>query len=204
MKPRSEERSLFLIDEQNKPVPVAYTLVRSKRRTWAICLSCTGALTLRAPLSLGDREAECILRSRQSWILQKRAQLQAKAAARPVSTRTEDEKRALEKRCRALAAERIPQRIAFFQTVLPCRYERLSIRGQKTRWGSCSSRGTLSFNWKLMLAPPEILDYVIVHELCHLTHMNHSPAFWALVASVLPDYRERRRWLRENGALLEP
>ena len=79
------------------------------------------------------------------------------------------------------------------------RYARIAIRGQRTRWGSCSSRGTLSFNWRLALAPPSVLDYVVVHELCHLREPNHSPRFWALVAERRPGWRAERDWLREHG-----
>jgi predicted metal-dependent hydrolase len=82
---------------------------------------------------------------------------------------------------------------------LGVRYERIAIRGQRTRWGSCSTRGTLSFNWRLALAPFAVLDYVVVHELCHLREPNHSPRFWALVAARRPDWRASRAWLREHG-----
>ena len=78
----------------------------------------------------------------------------------------------------------------------------ITIRNQKTRWGSCSSRGNLNFNVMLMLCPPDVIDYVVVHELSHLKHMDHSPAFWAEVASVLPDYAASRNWLKQNGATL--
>ena len=78
-------------------------------------------------------------------------------------------------------------------------YGRITIRNQKTRWGSCSGKGNLNFNCLLMLAPDEIVDYVVVHELCHLIEMNHSKAFWAQVENVLPDYRERRKWLKDHG-----
>src|SRR5919106_1313373 len=81
-------------------------------------------------------------------------------------------------------------------------YERIRIGGQRTLWGSCSSRGTLSFNWRLVLAPPEVLDYVVVHELCHLRVPNHSRRFWALVERHRPHWREQRTWLREHGAEL--
>ncbi|EOT23710.1 hypothetical protein C805_02993 [Eubacterium sp. 14-2] len=80
---------------------------------------------------------------------------------------------------------------------------RIAIRNQKTRWGSCSSRGNLNFNWRLVMAPKEILDYVTVHELCHLAYLNHSVQFWKLVEQILPDCRERRSWLKTNSMLLD-
>jgi predicted metal-dependent hydrolase len=82
------------------------------------------------------------------------------------------------------------------------RYDGLTIRGQKTRWASCSSRNHMSFNWRLLLAPEEVLDYVVEHEVCHLEVMDHSPRFWALLESRVPDWREHARWLRRYGATL--
>lgn len=79
----------------------------------------------------------------------------------------------------------------------------LSIRNQKTLWGSCSARGTIAINWRLMLAPATIVDYVLAHELCHLRHLNHSPAFWDLVEQIIPDYRTRRALLRQLQSTLE-
>jgi predicted metal-dependent hydrolase len=82
------------------------------------------------------------------------------------------------------------------------RYDRIAIKGQSTRWGSCSSKRNLNFNWRLMMAPPGAVDYVIIHELCHLKELNHSPRFWALVAQHCPDYRRWERWLKVNIARL--
>jgi predicted metal-dependent hydrolase len=82
------------------------------------------------------------------------------------------------------------------------RYSRLSIRSQRTRWASCSSTGAMSFNWRLLLAPPEILDYVVEHEVAHLEVLDHSPRFWRLLGSRSPAYREHERWLRRNGPAL--
>lgn len=80
---------------------------------------------------------------------------------------------------------------------------RITIRNQKTRWGSCSSKGNLNFNWRLTMAPGEVLEYVVVHELCHLVYMNHSAMFWKLVEDILSDYQRQRKWLKENGRMLE-
>ena len=98
--------------------------------------------------------------------------------------------------------EYIPKRVEYFAPKIGVRYGRITIRNQKSRWGSCSSKGNLNFNCLLMLTPPEIIDYVVVHELCHRKEMNHSFQFWALVEKVLPDYRERRKWLDENGGVI--
>jgi predicted metal-dependent hydrolase len=81
-------------------------------------------------------------------------------------------------------------------------YERLTIRGQRTRWGSCSTTGTLSFNWRLLLAPEPVLDYVVWHEVCHLRVPDHSSRFWRLLARHRPEYREQERWLRRYGSTL--
>ena len=96
----------------------------------------------------------------------------------------------------------IPKRVEYFAEKIPVTYGRITIRNQKTRWGSCSGKGNLNFNCLLMLAPPEVLDYVVVHELCHRKEMNHSERFWREVENILPDYRERKKWLKENGGRL--
>ena len=79
-------------------------------------------------------------------------------------------------------------------------YGRITIRNQKSRWGSCSEKGNLNFNCLLMLTPPDVIDYVVVHELCHRIHMDHSAAFWAEVQKVLPDYKKAKKWLKDNGS----
>ena len=120
----------------------------------------------------------------------------------PQSNLSEIQRTALEARYKEAARSYIPKRVAYYNPMTGGTYSRISIRDQKTRWGSCSSKGTLSFNWRLMLAPPAILDYVVVHELCHLNHMNHSKAFWQAVEAVYPDYRNARKWLKEHGSEL--
>lgn len=101
---------------------------------------------------------------------------------------------------RQQAVRRLPRRLERFVGDLGVRPARVSIRGQKTRWGSCSSNGEISLNWRLVLLPSELVDYILVHELCHLRHMDHSPGFWRLVATLVPDYRLKR----ERIAALQP
>ena len=97
------------------------------------------------------------------------------------------------------ALGRIRERIEHYAPLIGKTPGRVTIREQKTRWGSCSSKGNLNFNWKLIMAPPSVLDYVVVHELCHLWEFNHSPKFWALVEQQMPDYRVWKKWLKEHA-----
>jgi hypothetical protein len=105
----------------------------------------------------------------------------------------------LDRRYRNSARIKITARVEHYHSKTGGNYTSITIRDQKTRWGSCSSRGTLSFNYRLIFAPDKVLDYVVVHELCHLTHMDHSKAFWGMVESIMPDYLICKQWLREHG-----
>lgn len=105
----------------------------------------------------------------------------------------------LEKRYRDSARKLFTSRVEYYVQMTGGCYTSITIRDQKSRWGSCSSRGTLSFNYRLIFAPIKVLDYVIVHELCHLTHMNHSKNFWNMVASVMPEYKIYQNWLKDHG-----
>lgn len=99
------------------------------------------------------------------------------------------------------------KKVSYYSRIMGVTCNRITVREQKTRWGSCSSKHNLNFNWRLLLAPEEIMDYVIVHELAHLREMNHSAKFYAVIESILPDYKNRQNWLKENGYrlfLMEP
>ena len=109
---------------------------------------------------------------------------------------------ALERFYRRAAAREVGARLDRACALMGRSYQRLEIRGQRTRWASCSGSGTMSFNWRLLLAPESVLDYVVWHEVCHLEVMDHSPRFWALLESWFPGYREQKRWLRLNGPTL--
>ncbi len=99
----------------------------------------------------------------------------------------------------SLALQRIRERLAYYQPRIGGEFGRVTVRAQKSRWGSCSSKGNLSFNWKLIMAPPQVLDYVVIHELCHLHEFNHSPRFWRLVEVQMPEYKSWKDWLKIHG-----
>jgi hypothetical protein len=109
---------------------------------------------------------------------------------------------AIERWYRRAARQEIASRLAAACAVAGTSYSKLTIRGQRTRWASCSRTGAMSFNWRLLLAPEPVLDYVVWHEVCHLEVLDHSPRFWALLSRRCPDYREHVRWLRRHGGTL--
>lgn len=178
-------------------IQLPYEVIKSRRRSLSIEVRPGGILIVRAPAFASILQIQGFLNRKQDWILKNYQKQLTNLPAADIQ-----ENPALVKRYRDAAAEYFPKRAAYYQPLTGGSFKRITIRDQKTRWGSCSSNGTLSFNWRLMLAPPRVLDYVVVHELCHLTYMNHSPAFWALVAQIMPQYQEYRLWLKNNGSTL--
>ncbi len=175
-----------------------YELIRSQRKTLAVEIKTDGRVIVRAPMRLPKRDIERFLIEKSDWIRIHRAKVlarQAQEEAHPVSALTDAQLLGLKKRASVV----IPERVAHFAPLVGVDYGNITVRSQKTRWGSCSSKGNLNFNCLLLLAPPQVLDYVVVHELCHRKQMNHSPRFWAEVARVMPDYKASIRWLKENG-----
>jgi predicted metal-dependent hydrolase len=114
----------------------------------------------------------------------------------------QDHRHQIERYLRRLAAVELPPRVLHFAQWHGLKVQRVSVRNQKSRWGSCSRRGTISLNWRLIQAPAFVADYIVLHELMHLRQMNHSPKFWQEVENVCPDYREAERWLKGHGRLL--
>jgi predicted metal-dependent hydrolase len=142
------------------------------------------------PLRTSERAIRALLDQHEGWLARQLAKTPAATLDLAPMTQAEGRRRA-----RRLLTE-LAEREA---PGLGVSFERIAIRDQKTRWGSCSSRGTLSFNWRLVLAPPAVADYVVVHELCHLREPNHSRSFWRLVARARPGYPQQRRWLADHG-----
>lgn len=175
------------------------TVIRSNRKTVAIQVNSDLSVTVRAPRSVSEKDIEEILKKKEAWIskhIEKIKEIKERFEAEPTEKLTREKVIALAEE----ALKVIPERVEYFAKVIGVTYGKITIRNQKTRWGSCSSKGNLNFNCLLMLAPPEVLDYVVVHELCHRKQMNHSKAFWLEVEKVLPDYKEARKWLKEEGS----
>jgi predicted metal-dependent hydrolase len=163
----------------------------SRARRWRLEVPWGAPARLTVPRSATREDVERVLADRRSWIeMQRRRQVPRLGLDRLAVSESEGRTRALE--VVSTLAEREAERLGVA-------YGRIRIGGQRTLWGSCSPRGTLSFNWRLVLAPLEVVDYVVVHELCHLLVPNHSQSFWSLVEQRRPRWREQRAWLHEYG-----
>lgn len=175
------------------------SVTRSRRRSISITVRGENQVEVKAPYGVSDREIWGVLEEKKGWIrkqMEKSSRIEEECAQ--AGYLTDAEIRELAEK----ALKILPDRVRWFAERIGVSYGRITIRNQKTCWGSCSSKGNLNFNCLLMLTPPEVIDYVVVHELCHRLEMNHSRRFWELVERELPDYRERRRWLKENGSVL--
>ena len=173
-----------------------YELIRSNRRTIVIEIR-DGRVIVRAPQRMSKAEIERFVASKADWINK-----HLEAAKQSQSVSVQPFTAAEIQHLADAALQDIPQRVCKYAAIIGVTVGRITIRNQKTRWGSCSSKGNLNFNCLLMLCPEEIRDYVVVHELCHRKELNHSTRFWNEVARVMPDYAQRRKWLKENGGSL--
>ena len=167
-----------------------YTLIRSSRRSVGIRILPEGTVEVRAPRFVSKREIDRVVESHARWIEEHRARVLEKAARFPEPD--EEEKKVYIK----YAREKLPPLIARYAAQMGVTPTGLTITGARTRFGSCSSKGRLSFSWRLMRYPDAAIEAVVVHELAHLKQMNHSPAFYAEVLRVLPDYYERKKLLK--------
>lgn len=180
--------------------PVRVEIIRSSRRTMVLEVTRDGRVLVRVPYRMPEARIRAFVEEKKEWLEYQLARAgERQKRLSQVGTISQEQRRA----GMEAAWTRISERAAYYAEIIGVTYGKITIREQKSRWGSCSSRGNLNFNWKLVLAPPEVLDYVVVHELCHRLQMNHSPEFWNEVERVLPDYQKRRKWLKENGWLLD-
>ena len=174
-----------------------FEIIHSKRKTVAIQIKSDGRIVVRAPLRMSRADIMRLVEEKSGWIEKHLAQLRRQSdSAEPAFTAGQLRQLA------EVARQDLPRRAARFAPLVGVSYGRITIRAQKSRWGSCSSKGNLNFNCLLMLCPEDVRDYVVVHELCHRKEMNHSDRFWQELARVLPDYEKQRKWLKTNGSAL--
>lgn len=169
-------------------------VIRSDRKSFCLEISPRSEVILRVPKRAGEDSIRAFFDGKSKWLEKHLAMIKERGRDVPLGKDlTDKEMREL----KAEAKDFIAQRVKHFAEVMGTAYKSVSIRCQKTRWGSCSAKKNLSFNCLLLLLPSELLDYVVVHELCHLKHMNHSQAFWSEVEKFLPDYKKRRALLKK-------
>ena len=190
----------LIIALENEEIEVE--IVRSKRRSMALQIRTDGSVLARVPMRVSDRTIRRFVTSHARWIEENRSQMFARRQYLAENPYDLPEWESLTASDKKIAKQKIIERVDYYADCMGIDYGSISMRNQKSRWGSCSSKGNLNFNCLLMLTPPEVLDYVVVHELCHRKEMNHSARFWAEVEHVLPDYEIQRKWLRENGTAL--
>lgn len=173
---------------------VPYQIIKSDRKTIAIQIKPDGQVVVRCPRRMRIEDARRFVESKSEWI----EKHLAKRPPQDAGKYTPKEIEQLREQARKLVTDRVNH----YAPIIGVAYNRITIRTQHTRWGSCSSKGNLNFNCLLALVPPEVLDYVVVHELCHCKELNHSARFWNEVERIIPDYKTRRKWLKDNGMKL--
>ena len=187
-----EAASIEPLEPSELPEPNGPRFVRHRRaRRYVLRIEADGRIRITIPRGGSRREAEAFAARHEKWIARQRSRLSRVLLS-------EDECRA----ARARAHLELPARLRALAAVHGLTVSRVSIRDQRTRWGSCGPDGHICLNWRLLLMPPFVSDYVLIHELMHLRRMDHSPAYWRLVAAAYPDYRTAREWLRQHGRQL--
>lgn len=171
------------------------SVIRSNRKTVSIEVK-PNAVIVRAPARMKDKEIAEFLEAKRNWI-EKHLKIvsERQKLLDNLAPYSDEEIKAMSKK----AKEIIPKRVEFYAEKIGVTYNRIPIRCQRTRWGSCSSKGNLNFNCILALLPDDVIDSVVVHELCHRKHMNHSAKFYAETEKVFPEYKRCHAWLKQNG-----
>lgn len=181
----------------NKTEDIQVQIIYSNRKTLSVQVKMEGVI-VRAPQGMSRRKINDFLNEKRAWIEKHLAKMQkCKEYIEQAPPLTMEEIRALADKALIV----IPEKVKKYAPLVGVTYGRITIRNQRSRWGSCSGKGNLNFNCLLMLMPDEVIDYVVVHELCHRKHMNHSAEFYAEVERVFPEYRRWQKWLKENGGL---
>lgn len=176
-------------DEQT----INYQVKHSKRaRHLRIEINCDAEVFVIAPPYISLKRIEMLMKDKTAWILSQLTKIKKRQPLKPPAEITQGGYHA----CLARAKKLIKSRLDYYNQFYNFKFAHLSIKRQKTRWGSCSRRKQLNFNYKILFLEPHLVDYIVVHELCHLEQLNHSKKFWALVAKTIPDHKTRRRELK--------
>lgn len=188
--PRITEKRELTVNDQK----INYELRSSRKaRVMRLAIYGDGSLVVTKPWRLNENLVEHFLKQKIDWILKKIGT--ASKFTNPNLGR-DNTRHFLENKEKAL--ELVKEKLAYFNKYYQLQYNRINVRNQLTRWGSCSRRGNLNFNYKVLFLKPNLADYIIVHELCHLKEFNHSKNFWREVGKIIPDYQARRRELRDS------
>lgn len=172
-------------------------IIRSKRRSMAIQIRTDGSVVVRVPMHASDRAIKRFVSAHARWIADNRGQMferRKKLADNPYDIPAWESLSAADKK---IAKQKIMEHVDYYARRMEIDYGSISMRNQKSRWGSCSSKGNLNFNYRLAYLPEELLDYVVVHELAHRQHMDHSAAFWEEVETYYPAYKKCRQMLND-------
>lgn len=172
---------------------IEYTLIRSDRRTLGLEIQPDLTVVVRAPRRCSQEEIDRFVQRHEEWVKTHLVIQEQRQKARQARQVTPEQEQILRRR----AQEEIPSRVAHYATVMGVTPTGVKITGAQKRFGSCNGKNSLCFSWRLMLYPPQAVDYVVVHELAHIRHHNHSAAFWGFVEQIMPDYRNRQRLLRD-------
>lgn len=172
-------------------------IIRSNRKTLSLEIGVDMKIRVRAPVKMKNADIERFIKAKMSWIEKKLDIIRLNNKSEQLAF-TEAEISELKEMARGLILPSIEK----YAKIMSVSYGKISIKSQLTRWGSCSSIGNLNFNCLLACCPNEVVEYVIIHELCHLKYMDHSKKFWNAVEKYCPNYRDHKAWLNENGAKL--
>lgn len=171
---------------------VSYTLRKSNRaRRMRLAVYCDGSIVVTTPHDLNENTADKFVREKTNWIFSKLTFFR-KFKGQPISKYSNDDYYMYKEKALSL----VKTKVDYFSEANGFTYNKINIKNQKTRWGSCSKKGNLNFNYKILFLPENVSDYIVVHELCHLKEFNHSKRFWKLVSSIMPNYNEVKRELK--------